>query len=199
MGIAGKVLIVDDEPEALENCRRILSRLSYECLTESDPVRALDVMERERPGLVLTDLRMPGLDGIGVLNAAKRLDPEVQVVLLTAYATVQTAVTSMRQGALDYLTKPFAGAELEQVVRRAFAQESRDDASHPSRGEGGTDQEVASFKDAKQKMVRSFERSFLQELLKRHHGHIGHAAQAAGVDRKTIERMIKRHRLRGTV
>jgi two-component system response regulator AtoC len=122
MGIHGKILIVDDEPDAVENCRRILSRLQYECLIECDPLRVLDVLERERPGLVLTDLRMPGLDGIGVLNAAKQLDPDVQVVLLTAYSTVQTAVTSMRQGAFDYLTKPFSSAQLEEVTRRAFGE-----------------------------------------------------------------------------
>ena len=128
MGIPGKILIVDDEPEALENCSRILRRFRYDCLTEPDPVRAVDVIKRERPGLVLTDLCMPGLDGIGVLNEAKRLDPEVHVVLLTAHATVQTAVTSMRQGALDYILKPFTGAELEAVARRAFA----GDAGRPS-------------------------------------------------------------------
>ncbi|TAJ31406.1 MAG: sigma-54-dependent Fis family transcriptional regulator, partial [Nitrospirae bacterium] len=121
MGIPGKILIVDDEPEALENCSRILKRFRYDCLTEHDPVRAVDVIKRERPGLVLTDLCMPGLDGIGVLNAAKRLDPDIHVVLLTAHATVQTAVTSMRQGALDYIVKPFTGTELEGVARRAFA------------------------------------------------------------------------------
>lgn len=122
MGIHGKILIIDDEPEALENCRRILSRLQYECLIEHNPLRAVEVLERERPGLVLTDLRMPGLDGIGVLNAAKQLDPDVQVVLLTAYSSVQTAVTSMRQGACDYLTKPFSSAQLEEVTRRAFGE-----------------------------------------------------------------------------
>ena len=88
MGVAGKILIVDDEAEALENCRRILSRVPYDCLTESDAVQALDVIQRERPGLIFTDLRMPDLDGIEVLMAAKRFDPSVQVVLLTAHATV---------------------------------------------------------------------------------------------------------------
>jgi two-component system response regulator AtoC len=122
MGIYGKILIVDDEPDALENCRRILSRLQYECLVEQNSMRAIDVLERERPGLVLTDLRMPGLDGIGILNAAKRLDPAVQVVLLTAHSTVQTAVTSMRQGAFDYLTKPFSSSQLEDVTKRAFGE-----------------------------------------------------------------------------
>jgi DNA-binding NtrC family response regulator len=121
MGITGKVLIVDDEEEALENCRRILNRVPYECVAASDPSQALELMERERPGLVLTDLRMPKIDGIEVLTAAKRLDPAVQVVLLTAHATIETAVTSMRYGAFDYITKPFTSAELVQVVRRAFA------------------------------------------------------------------------------
>lgn len=196
MGIAGKVLILDDEPEALENCRRILSRLHYDCLTESDPCRALDVLKRERPGLVLTDLRMPGLDGIEVLNAAKRLDPDVQVVLMTAYATIQTAVTSMRQGAVDYLSKPFTRAELEQVVRRAFGHETGEAtlSGHSTSGHSTT----TSFKQAKHKVIRLFERGFLQELLKRNGGHMGRAAREAGVDRKTIERMVKRHGLRGT-
>jgi two-component system response regulator AtoC len=123
MGIAGKILIVDDEQDALENCRRILSRVPYDCLTECNPLQALDIIERERPGLILTDLRMPNLDGIEVLTAAKRLDPSVQVVLLTAHATVQTAVTSMRYGAFDFITKPFTSTDLVQVVRRAFGED----------------------------------------------------------------------------
>ena len=123
MGITGKILIVDDEQDALENCRRILSRVPYDCLTECDPARALDVIQRERPGLILTDLRMPDLDGIEVLAAAKRFDPSVQVVLLTAHATVQTAVTSMRYGAFDYITKPFTSADLVSVARRAFGED----------------------------------------------------------------------------
>lgn len=129
MGHAGKILIVDDEVEALENCRRILSRLGHECLTEHDPVRALNVVQQERPGLVLTDLRMPGLSGIDVLNATKRFDPTIKVVLMTAFATVQTAVSSMRQGALDYILKPYTSKDLEDVAHRAFEESPRQNLS----------------------------------------------------------------------
>ena len=132
MGHAGKILIVDDEVEALENCHRILSRLGHECLTENDPVRALTVIQQERPGLVLTDLRMPGLDGIGVLAEAKRVDPNIKVVLLTAYATVQTAVAAMRQGAMDYILKPYTIKDLEDVAQRAFRGQEQAGARVPS-------------------------------------------------------------------
>lgn len=117
---ADKILIVDDEPEALENCRRMLAGPRYECLIEIDSRRALHTIERERPRVLLTDLRMPGLDGIGLLKAAKRLDPSIKVVLLTAYASIETAVSSMRHGATDYLAKPFGSKDLRAVVRRAL-------------------------------------------------------------------------------
>lgn len=94
--------------------------MPFDCLVSSDPTEAIKLIERERPGLVLTDLRMPKLDGIEVLAVAKRTDPAVQVVLLTAHATVETAVMAMRHGAFDYITKPFTGEELVQVARRAF-------------------------------------------------------------------------------
>ncbi len=119
-----KILIVDDEPDAIENCRRLLSKRRYQCLGEADPQRALAVIERERPRVVLTDLRMPGLDGIALLQAARRIDPAIKIVLLTAYASLQTAVASMRHGAFDYLAKPFTGKELFEVIRRALGQDS---------------------------------------------------------------------------
>jgi two-component system response regulator AtoC len=128
----GKILIVDDEVDALDNCRRILSRLGYDCLTEHDPVRAVQRIQQERPELVLTDLRMPGLDGISVLVEAKRVDPRINVVLMTAYATVQTAVASMRYGALDYVLKPYSSKNLEDVAKRAFEHRGQQLTSSPS-------------------------------------------------------------------
>lgn len=127
----GKILIVDDEVDALDNCRRILSRLGYDCLTEHDPVRAVQRIQQERPELVLTDLRMPGLDGISVLVEAKRVDPKINVVLMTAYATVQTAVASMRYGALDYVLKPYSSKSLEDVAKRAFEHAGQQRAGSP--------------------------------------------------------------------
>jgi len=130
--VTDKILIVDDELDAIENCRRILRRQRYECVGEADSRRALAVIQRERPHMLLTDLRMPGLDGIELLKAAKRIDPGIKVVLLTAYASIQTAVASMRHGAFDYLAKPFTGQELRTVVQRALG-EVTDDSSRDER------------------------------------------------------------------
>ncbi len=129
---AGKKLIVDDEVDALDNCRRILSRLGYDCSTEHDPIRAVQRIQAERPDLVFTDLRMPGLDGIGLLVEAKRVDPRINVVLMTAYATVQTAVASMRYGALDYVLKPYTSQNLEAVAKRAFELRGQPRTGSPS-------------------------------------------------------------------
>lgn len=162
MGHAGKILIVDDEVEALENCRRILSRLGHECLTEHDPVRALHVVQQERPGLVLTDLRMPGLSGIDVLNATKQFDPTIKVVLMTAFATVQTAVSSMRQGALDYILKPYTSKDLEDVAHRAFEEPPRQSlspvlarAKHPLRQIVGKSAAIQSVLSLVNKVART--------------------------------------------
>jgi DNA-binding NtrC family response regulator len=122
MASLGRILVVDDEEDMLENCSRILKRLGYEPLTEKDPVRAVELIEREQPDLVLTDLRMPGLDGLEVLRLAKRINPEVLVIVLTAYATIETAVEAVKEGAFDYIPKPFSGEQLHVSVERAFEQ-----------------------------------------------------------------------------
>ncbi|MFQ5931044.1 MAG: sigma-54-dependent transcriptional regulator [Nitrospiraceae bacterium] len=116
----GKILIIDDEPEVVENCHRLLSSRGYQCLGETDPAKALGEIERERPDLILTDLKMPGMDGVEVVREAKKIDPNVSVVMFTAYATVHTAVEAMREGAFDYIQKPFSSDELDVIVQRAF-------------------------------------------------------------------------------
>ncbi len=170
----GKILIVDDEVDALDNCRRILSRLGYDCVTEHDPLRAVQRIQQEHPDLVFTDLRMPGLDGIGLLAEAKRVDPKINVVLLTAYATVQTAVASMRYGALDYLLKPYTSKDLEEVAKRAFGNAAQpktlvpswtgpDGKTSPSDTDGksalrlilGSSQAIGDVKDLVKKVART--------------------------------------------
>ncbi len=117
---AGKVLVVDDEPDMVENCARILRRAGYECLTATDPARALALVESGRPDLVLTDLKMPGIDGMEVLRRTRELDPALPVILVTAFATIESAVEAIKAGAFDYLPKNFSVEQLRVAVERGL-------------------------------------------------------------------------------
>ena len=117
-----RILVVDDEPDMVDNCVRILRRAGYRCLSTTDPEKALALLERERPDLVLTDLKMPGLDGMAVLRRAHELDATLPVIVITAFATIESAVAAIKEGAFDYLPKTFSVDQLTFVVERALRQ-----------------------------------------------------------------------------
>jgi two-component system response regulator HydG len=117
-----QILIVDDEPDMVDNCARILRRAGYRCLTAIDPQRALGLLESEHPDLLLTDLKMPGIDGLALLHRAKELDSALPVIVITAFATIESAVAAIKDGAFDYLPKNFSIDELTIVVERALRQ-----------------------------------------------------------------------------
>ncbi len=113
------VLAIDDQETSRTVLARFLGDLKYRALTADSVRSALAVLERERVDVIITDLRMPDMDGLKGLVEFKRVDPDMVVVLVTAYATVDTAVEAMKLGAFDYLKKPFQFDELEMVVTRA--------------------------------------------------------------------------------
>jgi len=117
-----RILIVDDEPDMVDNCARILRRAGHRCLTATDPKRALALLESERPDLLLTDLKMPEVDGLALLRRAHELDPALPVIVVTAFATIESAVAAVKEGAFDYLPKTFSLDQLTIVVDRALRQ-----------------------------------------------------------------------------
>ena len=104
----GSILIVDDEKDMLVLLKRILSEETpYKLVTESDPRQALERFRQRHFDVVITDLKMPQMDGIHLLEACKKIRPEISVIILTAYATIENAVEAIQKGAHDYITKPF--------------------------------------------------------------------------------------------
>src|SRR5688572_30270622 len=106
----------------VDNCARILRRAGHRCLTTTDPHRALALLEAERPDLLLTDLKMPEIDGLTLLRKAREMDPALPVVVITAFATIESAVAAIKDGAFDYLPKNFSVDQLTLVVERALRQ-----------------------------------------------------------------------------
>jgi len=109
-----RILAIDDEEMILRALRRTLAHRGYEVFTLEDGTAAVDLARREDIDVVLCDIRMPAVNGLDVLRFVKSALPDVEVVMMTAYATVQTAIQAIRLGAYDYLTKPFD--DVEQVV-----------------------------------------------------------------------------------
>ena len=119
MSRATKILLVDDESGILDTLRILFRGEGYDVTSASSGREAIDVLPEQRPDIVLTDIRMPGTSGLEVMAKAQEVDPEMAVILMTAQASLQSAVRAVNEGAYYYLQKPFANDELLAICRRA--------------------------------------------------------------------------------
>jgi two-component system, NtrC family, response regulator HydG len=118
------ILVVDDDRANLASLERIFLREDLEVLVAHNGKEALDILRRQQVGVCLTDLMMPGVSGLDLLRAAKKVSPETEVILMTAFGTVEKAVEAMRDGAWDFVTKPFKRIQIVRAVRRALHKQS---------------------------------------------------------------------------
>jgi DNA-binding NtrC family response regulator len=116
------VLLVEDKDSLRTMLRHALEAQGHTVVEACDESDAVQQLRQARPAVVLTDLKLPTGDGFGVLRAARELDPELQVIVMTAYGSIQDAVTAMREGAMDFLAKPVDPDHLLLMVERAIAQ-----------------------------------------------------------------------------
>ncbi|MBI4621025.1 MAG: sigma-54-dependent Fis family transcriptional regulator [Desulfobacterales bacterium] len=119
--MSGRILIVDDEKDMLVLLRRIISeKTDHQLVTECDPVMALELFKKQPFDLVIADLKMPGMDGIKLLEEVKKINPKVLVVIMTAYGTIETAVEAVQKGAYDYITKPFRKERILLTINKVM-------------------------------------------------------------------------------
>ncbi|HEX4475167.1 MAG TPA: sigma-54 dependent transcriptional regulator [Polyangiaceae bacterium] len=118
------VLVVDDEPSNLTSLRKIFEREGMRVLTAESGKEALEVARKHRVAVVLTDLMMPGANGVELLRAMKEVSPDTEVVLMTAYGTVETAVQAMREGAYDFVEKPLKRMSIVKSIEKAAERQS---------------------------------------------------------------------------
>ncbi|MBX7079144.1 MAG: sigma-54 dependent transcriptional regulator [Nannocystaceae bacterium] len=114
------VLVVDDEPSIVDALSKVLEKEQLAVLTAGNGHEALEVLRRQRIDVMVTDLRMPGMGGDDLLKAAKAIVPEVEVIVMTAYGTVEAAVEAMKRGAYDFIAKPLKRAQVVASVRKAL-------------------------------------------------------------------------------
>ncbi|MGD8859820.1 MAG: sigma-54 dependent transcriptional regulator [Myxococcales bacterium] len=117
--VDGTILIVEDERSNLLSLERIFQREGFRTLLAEDGKRALELCRKHRVDVVLTDLMLPGMSGIDVIKALHTVAPDAEVVVMTAYGTVETAVEAMREGAYDFVEKPLKRMQIVKTVRKA--------------------------------------------------------------------------------
>jgi DNA-binding NtrC family response regulator len=116
-----KLLIVDDEPDMLKLLSMIIkANTAYEFATTNNPLEALEMAKGGGYDLLLTDLKMPGLDGIELLNAVREFDQEIPIIIITAYATAESAAEAMDKNAFDFITKPFRKEQVIFTIEKAM-------------------------------------------------------------------------------
>lgn len=120
MGESGKILVVDDEQKILDLMADFLPTLGCKVLLAHDGEEALQLFRAERPPLVITDLKMPRMDGLTLTKAIKEASPRTEILIITGYADIESAIQAIRQGAFDYLTKPLDFEALGRRVKQAL-------------------------------------------------------------------------------
>jgi DNA-binding NtrC family response regulator len=115
-----RILVVDDEPDMLKFISMILRETESQVVTTSDPIEALELARIGEYDLVITDLKMPGLDGIELLNSIRSFNSDIPVIIITAYATAEAAADAMSNAAFDFITKPFRKEQLLFTLDKAF-------------------------------------------------------------------------------
>ncbi len=118
------ILVVDDEKNIRDALVKILNKEGYNTLSAAEGKEALNILRERDVNLVLTDLKMPAMDGLELLTACKMIKPTVEVILITAYGTIEKAVSAIKDGAYDFITKPFKQKIITDVINRAIAMQT---------------------------------------------------------------------------
>ncbi|MEA2107923.1 MAG: sigma-54 dependent transcriptional regulator [Pseudomonadota bacterium] len=131
-----KVLVVDDEEVIRKGICRVMEGRGYQAESSESGFGAIEKLQKAPFNIVITDLKMPGMDGIEVLKAIKILQPDVPVIIITGYSTVDTAVEAMKNGAFDYIAKPFTPEQIIDMVEKALEQRTvQMQRAHPAVGQ----------------------------------------------------------------
>ena len=126
----GRVLIIDDEDIVRVSCQRILVPEGYEVRSTNSAAEGLGLLAHEPVDVVLTDLKMPDIDGMQVLEKIKEKWPDIEVIMITGYQTITTAVEAIKLGAFDYIEKPFTPGAIVEAIDKAISHRQKKRQDH---------------------------------------------------------------------
>ncbi len=178
-GTPRKLLVVDDDPIFRMRLMKAMSARGFASFGAANGDEALGVARTERPPAAVVDLKMPGMSGLDLVRRLNTIVPGIQVVVLTGYGSIATAVEAVRHGAVNYLTKP---ADAEQILA-AFDREGEGAAADASAAAGGTDNPPS---------LARVEWEHIQRVLHDCEGNISLAARRLGLHRRSLQRKLSK-------
>ncbi len=196
--MADRILIVDDELDMLVLLKLILTeKAAYEVVTTPNPLEVEHLIREKSFQLVITDLSMPGMDGIELIGVIKKIDPLVPVIVITAYGSIESAIQSTQKGAFDYITKPFRKEQIILAIEKAL--ESRriqlEKIRPPDAGksENRIPPETYSlpYEQAEEQVLGQFKRQYARKLMERNPGNFPQAAKEAGWTEEELKRSLE--------
>jgi DNA-binding NtrC family response regulator len=196
--MADRLLIVDDELDMLLLLKMILTeRTAYEVVTTPSPLE-VEQIYRDKPfQLVITDLSMPGMDGIELIGVIKRLDPLVPVIIITAYGSIESAIESAKMGAFDFITKPFRKEQIILAIEKALEfrrlQIEKMETQDGGKSETWPAPEIFSlpYEQAKEKVLDQFKGQYARKLMERNQGNFQRAAREAGWREEELKGLLE--------
>jgi DNA-binding NtrC family response regulator len=183
----GKVLVVDDEPAERDGLARLVGQWGYEVETAGSGEEALTLVESQHPAVVVTDLVLPEMDGLTLLEKLKETGRPPIVLLVTGQGTVETAVEAMRRGALDYITKPFKRQRVIESLRRAL---EGSEAERETGADSVEDHVVGRGLEGHM-TLREVADLYIERILRLAQGNKVKAARTLGINRRTLYRRAK--------
>jgi DNA-binding NtrC family response regulator len=196
--MADRILIVDDELDMLVLLKMILTeKTPYEVVTTPNPLE-VEQLFREKPfQLVITDLSMPGRDGIEMIGVIKKLDPLVPVIIITAYGSIESAIESTKMGAFDFITKPFRKEQIILTIVKAleFRRIQIDKIQSQDTGKSKNwitpETFTLPYEQAKKQVLDQFKHQYARKLMERNQGSIPQAAREAGWTEEELKELLK--------
>ena len=187
----GRVLIVEDEPDLRTLLQQILVP-PHDVVSAPDGMVACAKLEAAGFDVVLTDVRMPGPNGFELARLIIKKWPLTEVVLMTAFGSIEAAVDAVRLGAYDYISKPFAADDLKLVIARALARR-RERAGVEDSAVPAAQLATYSYREALAEVRDNASREYLAALLKMFAGNVARAAEHAGLERESFHRLLRRY------
>ena len=196
MAAKPRILVVDDEPVVRESLHAWFSTDEFPIEMADSGPEAIRKLQESSWDILLTDVKMPGMDGLELQKKAKEIDPDITVIIMTAYASVDSAMQAIKEGAYDYVTKPLDPEDLEQIINRAAERRQllRENIELKKRIEAVGGEAEKKFGRG-QLSLADIEKQHIQRVLGDVSGDVSKAARALQIDETALEDILKKRGL----